>query len=139
MKLSRPLGYSKDQKLLSFHVWSIGPDGHHYAMKDSEYVEEGTSGNGILYADERVKMASPPGADPGGVIAWETTQQLPTYFSQDNWQFQNTSAHGGNVVRNRSAARLASVSSLVSARCGMLPTQVSAESIPLGNRQSERD
>jgi hypothetical protein len=82
-------GFSKDRKLLSFHVWSIGPDGHHYAMKDSEYVETGTGGNGILYADERVKMASPPGADPGGVIAWETTQQQPTYLSEDNWQFQN--------------------------------------------------
>ena len=83
-------GFSKDQKLLSFHVWSIGPDGHHYAMKDSEYTEVGTSQYGILYADERVKVASPPGADPGGVIAWEITQQCPTYLSQDNWQFQNS-------------------------------------------------
>ncbi|MGC1871035.1 MAG: DUF3857 domain-containing transglutaminase family protein [Acidobacteriaceae bacterium] len=84
------VGFSKDNKLLSFHVWSIGPDGHHYAMKDSEYVEAGTSGNGILYADERAKMASPPGADPGGVVAWETTQQQPTYMSEDHWRFQNS-------------------------------------------------
>jgi hypothetical protein len=99
VKILRPEGrneatpeasFSKDEKLLSFHVWSIGPDGHHYAMKDSEYVEEGTSERGILYADERVKMASPPGADPGGVIAWETVQQLPTYLSEDGWQFQNS-------------------------------------------------
>jgi transglutaminase-like putative cysteine protease len=83
------VGYSKDHKLLSFHVWSIGPDGHHYAMKDSEYVESGISGSGILYDDERVKMASPPGADPGGIIAWETTQQLPTYLSEADWRFQN--------------------------------------------------
>lgn len=83
------VGFSKDQKLLPFHVWSIAPDGHHYAMKDSEYVEAGSSEYGILYADERVKMASPPGADPGGIIAWETTQQFPTYLSEDNWQFQN--------------------------------------------------
>jgi hypothetical protein len=99
VKILRPEGrneaapaasFSKDQKLLSFHVWSIGPDGHHYAMKDSEYMEAGTSGNGILYADERVKMASPPGADPGGVIAWETVQQLPFYSSEDDWPFQNS-------------------------------------------------
>lgn len=81
--------FSKAQKLLSFHVWSIGPDGHYYAMKDSEYVEADTSNSGILYDDERVKMASPPGADPGGVIAWESTQQIPTYLSEDIWQFQN--------------------------------------------------
>jgi hypothetical protein len=99
VKILRPEGrdyatpqvsFSKDQKLLSFHVWSISPDGHHYAMKDSEYMEAGTSGSGILYDDERVKMASPPGADPGGVIAWETTQQFPPYLSEDNWQFQNS-------------------------------------------------
>ena len=98
VKILRPEGrddatpsvaFSKDQKLLSFHVWSIGPDGHHYAMKDSEYVEAGTSSYRILYADERVKVASPPGADPGGVIAWETTQQVPTYLSSDDWLFQN--------------------------------------------------
>jgi hypothetical protein len=83
------VGFSKDQKLLSFHVWSIGPDGRHYAMKDSEYVEAGASEYGILYADERVKMASPPGADSGAVIAWETTQKFPSYLSEDNWQFQN--------------------------------------------------
>ena len=84
------IGFSKDNKLLSFHVWSIGPDGHHYAMKDSEYLEAGTSDSGILYNDERVKAASPPGADPGGVIAWEATQQFPTYLSEVNWQFQNS-------------------------------------------------
>jgi hypothetical protein len=83
------VGFSKDNKLLSFHVWSIGPDGHHYAMKDSEYVEAGTNNSGILYNDERVKVASPPGADPGGVIAWETTQEFPSYLSEADWQFQN--------------------------------------------------
>jgi hypothetical protein len=98
VKILRPEGrdeavpsvsFSKDQKLLSFHVWSIGHDGHHYAMKDSEYVEAGTSSSGILYADERVKVASPPGADPGGVVAWETTQQFPNYLSEVHWQFEN--------------------------------------------------
>lgn len=58
--------FSKDERLLSFHVWSIGPDGHQYTMKDTEYQETGAEGGGLLYEDERAKVASPPGMDPGG-------------------------------------------------------------------------
>ncbi|HLJ77880.1 MAG TPA: DUF3857 domain-containing protein, partial [Acidobacteriaceae bacterium] len=98
VKILRPQGreyaqpvawFSDDAKLRSFHVWSIGSDGHHYAMKDSEYVERGVSEGGILYNDERAKLASPPGADPGGIVAWETESQIPNYFSEDTWSFQN--------------------------------------------------
>jgi hypothetical protein len=86
------VGFSKDETLDSFHVWSVGPDGHHYAMKDSEYVETGDAGagEGVLYGDVRVRMASPPGADPGGVVAWEYVKALPAYFSEDSWDFQNS-------------------------------------------------
>ncbi|MGC2300508.1 MAG: DUF3857 domain-containing protein, partial [Acidobacteriaceae bacterium] len=98
VKILRPQGreyarphvwFSKDAKLLSFHVWSIGSDGHRYEMKDSEYVETGVNGGGILYDDDRMKLASAPGADPGGVVAWETQKQVPNYFSEDTWWFQN--------------------------------------------------
>jgi hypothetical protein len=100
VKILRPQGrevatpmvaFSKDEKLESFHVWSIGQDGHRYTMKDSEYVETGDVGaeEGILYGDIRLRVASPPGADPGGVVAWEYVKQLPTYFSEDTWGFQN--------------------------------------------------
>lgn len=83
--------FSNDSKLRSFHVWSIGPDGHRYAMKESDYVDVGldASGMGILYNDERAKVASPPGADPGGVVAWEVVSELPSYFSENSWDFQN--------------------------------------------------
>ncbi len=80
--------FSNDAKLKSFHVWSQGPDGHAYAMKDSEYTEVGVGGDSVLYADERARVASPPGADPGGVVAWETVEQLPGYFREDTWNFQ---------------------------------------------------
>jgi transglutaminase-like putative cysteine protease len=82
--------FSKDGKLLSFHVWSIGADGHQYTMKDNEYREEGAEGGGILYEDERFKIASPPGADPGGVVAWEYERQIRPYMSEETWGFQKT-------------------------------------------------
>jgi len=99
MKILRPEGrdyatpavsFSNDVRLDSFHVWSIGPDGHHYAMKDNEYVEFGNQSWGILYEDDRTKVASPPGADPGGIVAWEDTEELPSYMTENFWNFQQT-------------------------------------------------
>ena len=67
VKILRPQGrryavpvapFSKDEKLLSFHVWSIGPDGHQYTMKDNEYRDEGNDDYGMLYVDERARVAS---------------------------------------------------------------------------------
>jgi len=99
MKILRPggrdyatpsVGFSNDVKLDSFHVWSIGPDGHRYAMKDSDYMEFGNQSWGILYEDDRTKTASPPGADPGGIVAWEDIEQLPSYMTENFWNFQGT-------------------------------------------------
>lgn len=98
VKILRPEGrnfahpvvwFSKDEKLRSFHVWSIGADGRRYAMKDQEYSEYGDEAWGMLYVDERARVASPPGADPGGVVAWEYEKELAPYFSEDTWEFQN--------------------------------------------------
>ena len=100
VKILRPQGrddahpvtwFTKDEKLESFHVWSIGPDGHRYAMKDAEFIETGDVGaaEGILYGDIRARGASPPGADPGGIVAWEYVKQLSPYFAEDTWGFQN--------------------------------------------------
>ncbi|MBV8629612.1 MAG: DUF3857 domain-containing protein, partial [Silvibacterium sp.] len=81
--------FAQDARLLSFHVWSIGTDGHQYTMKDSEYREEGAEGGGLLYEDQRVKIASPPGADPGGVVAYEFQRQVRPYMTEETWGFQN--------------------------------------------------
>jgi transglutaminase-like putative cysteine protease len=82
------VAYTKEAKLVSFHVWSIGPDGHHYAMKDSEYVEVGETDPDMVYLDGLSKRAAPPGADPGGVIGWEYERQFPAYEHEDVWGFQ---------------------------------------------------
>ena len=84
------VSFDKDTKLLSMHVWSIGPDGHEYAVKDSEFAEYSPPGGGILYQDVQFRTASAPGRDPGGVIAYETEQRLPGYMSEDDWMFQGS-------------------------------------------------
>jgi hypothetical protein len=101
VKILRPQGreegivgvpFDKDSKILSMHVWSIGPDGHEYAVKDNEMSEHGY-GEGNLFEDDRVRVARPPGRDPGGVIAYEYEQRCHPYLTEKTWFFQDNLPH----------------------------------------------
>lgn len=98
VKILRPQGrdyahpvawFNKDHKLLSFHIWSIGPDGHKYTLKNDQIYERGAQEWGILYNDVRFRSADVPGSDPGGVVAYEYTMQVPMYAGVEAWDFQN--------------------------------------------------
>jgi hypothetical protein len=97
VKILRPQGrneatvvvrFDKDTKILSLNVWSIGPDGHEYAMKDKEMSDEGYQGSGDLFEDEKYRVARAPAADPGAVIAYEYEQRERPYISEKTWFFQ---------------------------------------------------
>jgi hypothetical protein len=97
VKILRPQGrddalvavpFDKDTKILSLHVWSIGPDGHQYAMKDNEFVQYGYPGQGDFFEDDKVKVADPPGRDPGGVVAYEYEQRIRPLLTEKTWFFQ---------------------------------------------------
>lgn len=98
VKILRPQGreygqpvvpFDKDMKVLSLHVWSIDPAGHEYALKDNEIREFGSPGEGgELYSDDKAKVASPPGRDPGGIVAYEFERRERPYLAETNWQFQ---------------------------------------------------
>lgn len=97
VKILRPAGrdegivyvhFDKDTKILSLHVWSIGPDGHEYEVKDHEMVEIGSAGQGNLYDDNKYKAVRAPGRDPGGVIAYEYEQHARPYLKEKTWFFQ---------------------------------------------------
>lgn len=99
IKLLRPQGreYAElvawsgaGRKLLSFHAWSIGPDGHPYTVKDSDIHEEGGEEGGMLYVDYRARVVTPPGSDPGGIVAYESESQLPGYMTEKSWDFQSS-------------------------------------------------
>ncbi len=98
LKILRPSGrdegivtvpFDKDTKIASMQVWSIGPDGHEYSVKDGDVVEVGSEGGGNLYDDEKVKAANPPGRDPGGIIAYEYVQKARPYLTEKTWFFQS--------------------------------------------------
>lgn len=87
--LARPSVYAdKDTKVLSMHVWSIDPSGHEYQVKDSEMLDFSPPSEGILYSDEKFRIADPPGRDPGGIIAMEYEVRERPYLAETNWSFQ---------------------------------------------------
>jgi Domain of Unknown Function with PDB structure (DUF3857)/Transglutaminase-like superfamily len=98
LKILRPQGreyakivvhYSKDEKLDYFHAWSIAPDGHQYTVKDQDVHDQALGEWGILYDDLRGKVVTPPGADPGGIIAYEVQRHVAGYGVQEqSWDFQ---------------------------------------------------
>jgi hypothetical protein len=102
VKILRPAGrdegivqvpFDKDSKILSLHVWSIGPDGHEYAVDNKEIVEFGYPNDGPLYADEKYKAVKAPGRDPGGVVAYEYEQRMRPYLNEKTWFFQEDIPH----------------------------------------------
>ena len=102
VKILRPQGreegivgvpFDKDSKILSMHVWSIGPDGHEYAVKDNEMVELGYPGQGNFFDDLKVRIAKAPGRDPGGVVAYEYEQRSHPYLTEKTWFFQSELPH----------------------------------------------
>ncbi len=101
LKILRPQGrregivavpFDKDTKILSMHVWSIGPDGHEYAVKDNEMTEHGY-GEGHLFEDDKVRVAEAPARDPGGVVAYEYEQRTHPFLTEKTWFFQSTLPH----------------------------------------------
>jgi hypothetical protein len=97
VKILRPQGrreatihveFDKDTRILSMNVWSIGPDGHEYAMKDKEFVDMGYGGGGVAFEDDKYRVVHAPGGDPGGVIAYEYQQTMRPYTTEKTWFFQ---------------------------------------------------
>ena len=78
-------GYSKDNKLRSIRLWSIGPDGHEYAVKDSDMRQVGSWAGYELYDDRQVRTADMPGLDAGAVAAIEYELQGRPYENDLIW------------------------------------------------------
>jgi len=87
------VGFDKDTKILSMNVWSIGPDGHEYAMKDKEFSDVGYGDDDIAFADDRYRVARAPGGDPGGVIAYEYEQRNRPFLTEKTWFYQGEIPH----------------------------------------------
>ncbi|ADV82221.1 transglutaminase domain-containing protein [Terriglobus saanensis SP1PR4] len=79
-----PAVYYNDtvSKVTSMKVWSIGADGHEYAVKDNEMIDR-SSGEGFeVYTDSRMRYASPPSVDVGSVVAIESEIETRPYVTE---------------------------------------------------------
>jgi hypothetical protein len=89
----RDLGYASVSfnslvQLVSFHAWSIAPSGDEWEVREREAVE-GSVSDGILYADQKMKVIQIPAPDPGAVVAYEyETRERQPQMLQDSWPFQ---------------------------------------------------
>jgi len=102
VKILRPQGrdeaiihinYDNDTKILSMGVWSIGPDGHEYAMKEKEFTDRALGEYDGVFSDDRFRVANAPGSDPGGVIAYEYEQRGRPMVNEETWVFQDELPH----------------------------------------------
>jgi len=97
IKILRPQGrryahlgasYDGDSKIRSLKIWSIGPDGHEYELKDNE-ITDGAVYDGVsLYSDNRHRVGTAPAADPGAIVAMEYEQEARPYSTEYIWEFQ---------------------------------------------------
>lgn len=77
--------YNSIAKLRYLHLWSIGADGHEYAVKDNELNEVGTGAGFELYSDGRARGGRAPGMEVGAVAAMEYEQQVRPYENDIIW------------------------------------------------------
>ncbi len=82
--------YDVDEKLDSFHSWTIAADGRQLQAMDTDFADVGAYGDADMQFTERVRFVRPPGADPGAVVACEITHDLRPYMSMEVWGIQDT-------------------------------------------------
>ena len=87
------VGFDNDTKILSMNVWSIGPDGHEYAMKEKEFTDNGYGEGYVAFADDKYRVAHAPGGDPGAVIACDYEQRARPFVTEKTWFFQDEIPH----------------------------------------------
>ena len=75
--------FNAGSKLRYMHIWSIGPDGKEYAVKDNELTEEGSGEGFELYSDERVRGGHAPAMDVGAIAAVEYERQEQRPYEND--------------------------------------------------------
>jgi hypothetical protein len=95
VKILRPQGrkrggmfafYSNSREKLSYlHIWSIGPDGKEYAVKDKDQADYATDAGYELYSDSRARGVMPPAIDAGAVAAMEYEVQGHPYENDIIW------------------------------------------------------
>ena len=128
VKVLRPQGrkygnmfadYVSSQKLKYLHIWSIGPDGTEYAVKDKDQGDFAADAGFELYSDSRARGMMAPAMDTGAIAAMEYERQEPSYENDIIWM----PGEDIPVVRERLSLNLPDGYSYKSAWKGKAKTQ----------------
>jgi hypothetical protein len=80
--------YDVDEKLSYFRAWTIAADEKQYQAQESDFTEEGGTGDAVMLFTERVRIAHPPAADVGATIVCESEELLKPYLQEKVWHIQ---------------------------------------------------
>jgi hypothetical protein len=82
------VGYSEDEKINYFRVWTIAADEKQYQAQDTDFIETGDTNVPIMLSTNKVRVAHPPAIDVGATIICESEELLVPYIHENIWQFQ---------------------------------------------------
>jgi hypothetical protein len=81
--------FDKDSKIDSMHIWSIGPDGHEYQLRDDQIANRGVVTDSYMFMDLQERGGKAPANDPGSVVTFEYERKIRPYMSEDIWDYQS--------------------------------------------------
>ncbi|MES1195480.1 MAG: DUF3857 domain-containing protein [Steroidobacter sp.] len=84
--------FDDQTRIDDLHAWSIPTQGKDYAVKDRDAAIIAGGDGSVLVSDDKVKVLTIPGADPGALIGYEYEQEERPYFQEDLWMPQDTIA-----------------------------------------------
>jgi Domain of Unknown Function with PDB structure (DUF3857)/Transglutaminase-like superfamily len=84
------VGYSEDEKINYFRVWTIAADEKQYQAQDTDFIEEGDTGVPIMLSTNKVRIAHPPAVDVGATVVCESEEVLVPYIHENIWEIQKS-------------------------------------------------
>jgi transglutaminase-like putative cysteine protease len=80
--------YNADQKIISFHAWTIAADGRQYPAQDTDIAEKGDTDVPQMLSTSKTRVAIPPAIDVGAVLVCESEELLEAYLQETTWHVQ---------------------------------------------------
>jgi hypothetical protein len=84
------VGYSEDEKINYFRVWTIAADEKPYQAQDSDFIEQGDTGVPVMLSTNKLRIAHPPAVDVGATVVCESEEVLEPYIHENIWEIQKS-------------------------------------------------
>ena len=82
--------YDVDEKITSFHAWTIAADEKQYMAQDTDTAEVGDTSVPIMLSTSKTRVAIPPAIDVGATLVCESEELLQPYLHETVWGIQQS-------------------------------------------------